>query len=109
MKNTVDLNLIEELSNLEYFVVKAAVNGQDFWKEWQEKYSRALISRIALRKLLKTKKLSYEDAKRYRAMLETYQEILSYLEGLKKLALDLKGFSGVMSSGLDDEDVDFDL
>lgn len=53
MKNTLDLNIMEEFSNLEYFVVKASVNSPEFWKEWQEKYSRALVSRIAVKKTSK--------------------------------------------------------
>ncbi|MCS6998985.1 MAG: hypothetical protein N2648_03745 [Aquificaceae bacterium] len=110
MKNTLDLNLVEEFSNLEYFVVKAPVSSQEFWKEWQEKYSRAFISRIAVKKLLKTRKLGYEEIKRYRALLEVYEEVVFYLENLKKLALNLRGVFEVNESPeFDDEDIDFDL
>ncbi len=110
MKNTLDLNLMEELSNLEYFIVKAPVNTQEFWKEWQEKYSRAFVSRIAVKKLLRTRKLSYEDIKRYKALLEVYEDIVFYLENIKRLALNLRGiFEANESSEFDDEDIDFDF
>ncbi|WPM31362.1 hypothetical protein IAE16_05950 [Hydrogenobacter sp. T-2] len=110
MKNTLDLNLMEELSNLEYFIVKAPVNTQEFWKEWQEKYSRAFVSRIAIKKLLRTRKLSYEDIKRYKALLEVYEDIVFYLENIKRLALNLRGiFETNGSPEFDDEDIDFDF
>ena len=110
MKNTLDLNLMEELSNLEYFIVKAPVNTQEFWKEWQEKYSRAFVSRIAIKKLLRTRKLSYEEIKRYKALLEVYEDIVFYLENIKRLALSLRGiFEASESPEFDDEDIDFDF
>ncbi len=110
MKNTLDLNLMEELSNLEYFIVKAPVNTQEFWKEWQEKYSRAFVSRIAIKKLLRTRKLSYEEIKRYKALLEVYEDIVFYLENIKRLALSLRGiFETSESPEFDDEDIDFDF
>ncbi len=110
MKNTLDLNLIEELSSLEFFIVKAPVSSQEFWKEWQEKYSRAFISRIAVKKLLKMKKLGYEEVKKYRVMLEVYEDIIFYLENLKKLALNLRGVLELNESPeFDDEDIDFDF
>lgn len=110
MKNTLDLNLMEELSNLEYFIVKAPVNTQEFWKEWQEKYSRAFVSRIAIKKLLRTRKLSYEEIKRYKALLEVYEDIVFYLENIKRLALNLRGiFEASESPEFDDEDIDFDF
>jgi hypothetical protein len=56
MKNPLDIQLLEELSNLEYFIVKAPLNSRDFWKEWQDKFSRAYMTRIAIKKLLRTKK-----------------------------------------------------
>lgn len=110
MKNTLDLNLMEEFSNLEYFVVKASVNSPEFWKEWQEKYSRALVSRIAVKKLLKTRRLTYEEIKRYKALLEVYEDLILYLESLKKLSLNLRGVFEVNESPeFDDEDIDFDF
>ncbi|MFN3471094.1 MAG: hypothetical protein ACK4ZR_00605 [Aquificaceae bacterium] len=110
MKNTLDLNLMEEFSNLEYFVVKAPVNSSEFWKEWQEKYSRALVSRIAVKKLLKTRKIAYEEIKKYKALLEVYEDLVMYLESLKRLALNLRGVFEVNESPeFDDGDMDFDF
>jgi hypothetical protein len=56
MKNPLDVQLLEELSNLEYFIVKAPLNSRDFWKEWQDKFSRAYMTRIAIKKLLRRQK-----------------------------------------------------
>ncbi|MCS7170734.1 MAG: hypothetical protein N3D14_05015 [Aquificaceae bacterium] len=110
MKNTLDLNLIEELSNLEFFIVKSPVSSQEFWKEWQEKYSRAFISKIAIKKLLKTKKLSYEDMVRYKTLLEIYEDVVFFLENLKRLALNLRGvFETNENPEFDDEDIDLDF
>ncbi|ADC89692.1 hypothetical protein Thal_1060 [Thermocrinis albus DSM 14484] len=110
MKNPVDVHLIEELSHLEYFIVKTPINASDFWKEWQEKFSRAYMSRIAVKKLLKNKRLAYEEAARYRSLLQTYEDVLMYLENLKNLALGLRGvFPTGHNVELDDEDIDLDF
>lgn len=111
MKNApLDVQLLEEMSNLEYFIVKSPVNTQDFWKEWQEKFSRAYMSRLAVKKLLKTKKLSYEDVSKYKAQINTYEDVLYYLETLKNIAMNLRGiFTSDQSVELDDEDIDLDF
>ncbi|MCX8076898.1 MAG: hypothetical protein N3C57_07690 [Aquificaceae bacterium] len=110
MKHTLDINLMEELSNIEYFIVKSPVNDKDFWREWQEKYSRAFMTRVAIKRLIRTRKLTYEDTKRYKAFLDVYEDIVFYLENLKRLALNLRGVFEVNESPeLDDEDIDFDL
>jgi hypothetical protein len=96
MKNPLDVQLLEELSNLEYFIVKAPLNSRDFWKEWQDKFSRAYMTRIAIKKLLRTRKTSYEEVSKYKSMLELYEDVLYYLELLKNLALQMRG---VYSSG----------
>ncbi|RMH80709.1 MAG: hypothetical protein D6674_03500 [Acidobacteria bacterium] len=109
MKNTLDITLMEELSNLEYFVVKAPVNTADFWREWQEKYSRAFMSKTAIKKILKTKKLNYEELKRYKALLKTYEDTVLYLENIKRLALSLRGvFDPEGTNDFNDESTDFD-
>ena len=110
MKFNIDTGLIEELSNLEYFIVKSPVNTPEFWKEWQEKYSRAFMSKVAVKKVLKTRKLSYEDIKRYKALLDTYQELVEYLENIKKLALSLRGiYELTEETDQNDEDIDLDF
>ncbi|MFN3599371.1 MAG: hypothetical protein ACK4VK_06530 [Aquificaceae bacterium] len=110
MKKTLDLNLMEEFANLEYFVVKAPVNSPDFWKEWQEKYSRAFLSRVAVKKLLKTRRLSIEELKRYKALLGVYEDLMIYFESLKRLALSLRGvFEANESQEFDDDDIDLEF
>ncbi len=110
MKFHLDTGLIEELSNLEYFIVKSPVNTPDFWKEWQEKYSRAFMSKVAVKKLLRTKRLGYEDIKRYRALLDTYQELVEYLENIKRLALSLRGiYEPSEEPDPTDDDIDLDF
>jgi hypothetical protein len=69
MKNPLDIQLLEEHTNLEYFIVKAPLNSRDFWKEWQDKFSRAYMIRIAIKKLLRTKKASYEEVSKYKSMI----------------------------------------
>ncbi|ADO44519.1 conserved hypothetical protein [Hydrogenobacter thermophilus TK-6] len=111
MKNTpLDVHLLEELSHLEYFIVKSPVNSPDFWKEWQEKFSRAYMSRIAVKKILKTKKPPYEEHSKYKAQILLYEDVLYYLETLKNIALNLRGiFTSDQNVELDDEDIDLDL
>ncbi|MCS7083886.1 MAG: hypothetical protein NZL90_02735 [Aquificaceae bacterium] len=94
MKKNPTFELLEELSNLEYFVVKTPVSHQGFWVEWQERYSRAFMSLIATKRALRLKKLSSEELKQYRALVSTYSDVLSYLDGLKRLALSLQGTFG---------------
>ena len=110
MKNPLDLQLLEELSNLEYYIVKTPINSKDFWKEWQEKFSRAYMARVATKKLLKSKKMSYEDISKYKSILTAYENILHYLEILKALALHLRGFYPAgQDVEFDDEDIDIDF
>ncbi|MEZ0361551.1 MAG: hypothetical protein ABWK04_06645 [Hydrogenobacter sp.] len=111
MKNIpLDVQLLEEVSNLEYFIVKSPVNSQDFWKEWQEKFSRAYMSRIAIKKLLKAKKLPYDELSKYKAQITLYEDVLYYLETLKNIAMSIRGiFMSDQNVELDDEDIDLDL
>jgi hypothetical protein len=110
MKNPLDIQLLEELSNLEYFIVKAPLNSRDFWKEWQDKFSRAYMTRIAIKKLLRTKKASYEEVSKYKSMIELYEDVLYYLELLKNLALQMRGvYSPEPYTEFDDEDIDLDF
>ncbi len=111
MKNTyIDTQILEELSNLEFFIVKNQVGTSEFWKEWQEKFSRAYMGKVAIKKLLKTKKFSYEDVSRYKTQLRVYDDVLVYLETLKNIAMSLKGITSFGSSPeFDDEDIDLDF
>jgi len=110
MKSALDVQLLEELSNLEYYIVKAPINSKDFWKEWQEKFSRVYMAKVAAKKLLKSKKMSYDDISKYKSILAVYEDILYYLEILKALALQLRGFYPTgQDVELDDEDIDIDF
>ncbi|MFN7065379.1 MAG: hypothetical protein ACK4OF_04450 [Aquificaceae bacterium] len=110
MKKALDLKLMEEFTNLESFIIKAPAFSQEFWKEWQEKYSRALISKIAIKKILRTDRLTTEEIKRYRGLLDMYEGLIAYFENLKRLALSLRGvYEHSESPGFDDEDIDFDF
>lgn len=111
MKNIqIDTQILEELSNLEFFIVKSQLGTSEFWKEWQEKFSRAYMGKVAIKKVLKVKKPSYEDVSRYKMQLKVYDDILLYLETLKNIAMSLKGIASFGSSPeFDDEDIDFDF
>ncbi len=110
MKGSIDVQLLEELSNLEYFIVKAPLNSKDFWKEWQEKFSRAYMTRVAIKKLLKNKKAAYEEVSKYRSMLDIYEDVLYYLELLKTIAFQIRGvYFSETNKEHDDEDIDLDF
>ncbi|WP_333784583.1 hypothetical protein [Thermocrinis sp.] len=110
MKSSIDVQLLEELSSLEYYIVKTPINSKDFWKEWQEKFSRVYMAKVAAKKLLKSKKMSYDEISKYKSILAVYEEILYYLEVLKALALQVRGFySAGQDIELDDEDIDIDF
>ncbi len=108
-KNTLDINLLEEMTQLEYFLVKKPMNSPEFWSEWQEKFGKATLARIALKKIAKSRKLSQEEYSKLRTMMRVYEEILIYLEQLKNTALSLKGAVSNFNVELDDEDIDLDF
>lgn len=111
MKNIyIDTQILEELSNLEFFIVKSQLGTSEFWKEWQEKFSRAYMGKVAIKKILRSKKLSYEEASKYKNQLKVYDDILLYLDTLKNIAMNLKGLTSFGSSPeFDDEDIDLDF
>ncbi|HIC96973.1 MAG TPA: hypothetical protein EYP11_01050 [Aquificaceae bacterium] len=111
MKNTsqLDMNLLEEMTQLEYFLVKKPISSPEFWVEWQEKYGKATLARIALRKISRTKRLSHEDYSKLRTLMGMYEDVLRYLESLKNIALNLRGMPGNMGVELDDDDMDLEL
>ncbi len=108
-KNNLDLNLLEEMTQLEYFLVKKPMTSPDFWGEWQEKYGKASIARVALKKIARTKKLSHEEYSRLRTLMSMYDEVLKYLEQLKNTALNVRGMPTNFNAELDDEDIDLDF
>ena len=107
--NSLDMNLLEEITQLEFFLVKKPLNSLEFWGEWQEKYGKATLAKIALKKIAKTRKLSHEEFAKLRTMMGVYDDVLKYLEQLKSAALSLKGVVGNFNVELDDEDIDLDF
>ncbi len=107
-----DLGMLEELSNLDVFIVKKPLNTPEFWTEWQEKVGRAYMSKIAIRKMMKLKKMNYEEYRKAKALIETYDEIIKYLEYVKNVALNAKGLHPSAPPNmefLDEDDMDLDF
>ncbi len=111
MKNTpFDMQILEELSNLEYFIVKSPVSSPEFWKEWQEKFSRAYMNKTAIKKLLRTKKLPYDEVSKHKSQMALYDDVLFYLETLKGIAMSIRGIASFDNTiEFDDEDIDLDF
>lgn len=111
MKNPepLDMNLLEEVSDLDFFIVRKPLSSPEFWVEWQEKYGRAVLAKVALKKIAKTKNLSHEEYTKLRAMVEVYEEIIRYLDHLKNTALNLRGILTNYNVETDDDDMDFDF
>jgi len=107
--NSLDMTLLEEITQLEFFLVKKPLNSAEFWGEWQEKYGKAILAKIALKKIAKTRKLSHEEFSKLRTMMGVYEDVLKYLEQLKNSALSLKGVAGNFNVEFDDEDIDLDF
>ncbi len=109
-QNSFDLNLLEETTQLEYFLIRKPMNSPEFWGEWQEKYGKAVLAKVALKKIGRTKRLSNEEYARLRTMMSVYDEIVKYLLQLKDTALHVRGVvTNYPNVELDDEDMDTDL
>lgn len=108
-RNSLDLTLLEEMTQLEYFLVKKPMNSPEFWGEWQEKFGKAYLAKIALKKISRSRKLSQDEYAKLRVMSKVYDDILNYLEQLKTTALSLKGAVSNFNVELDDEDIDLDF
>jgi len=107
--NSLDLSLLEEMTQLEYFLVKKPMNSPEFWADWQEKYGKASLAKIALKKIARTRKLSQEEYLRLKTMMAVYDDVLMYLEQLKNTALNVRGIVPNMEVEFDDEDIDLDF
>jgi len=93
-KNSVELELIRELSEIDFYNVSAPLNSKEFWKEWQEKFNRANLTRIALRNILREKRLNPKDYRRVKNLIKKYEDIINYLNALKLTALNARGSFG---------------
>jgi len=108
--NSFDLNLLEETTQLEYFLIRKPMNSPEFWGEWQEKYGKAVLAKVALKKIARTKKLSNDDYSKLRTMMGVYDEIIKYLQQLKDTALSVRGVvPNYPNVELDDEDLESDF
>ncbi|MDQ7083144.1 MAG: hypothetical protein Q9N34_09525 [Aquificota bacterium] len=77
--NKLDLTLLEEMTQLEYFLVKKPMTSPDFWGEWQEKYGKASTSKRSRpsEKIANTKrKLSHTRIQRVeRTLMSMYDDV----------------------------------
>ena len=111
MKKTdsIEMTLFEETTQLEYFLVKKPMTSPDFWAEWQEKFGKAVLAKLALKKIARTRKLSRDEYSKLKTMMGVYEDIIKYLEQLKNTALSLRGVVSNFNVELDDEDIDLDF
>ncbi len=110
-KSNFEMKLLQEISDLDFFVIRKPIASPEFWTEWQEKYGKAVISKIALKKILKTQKMDREKRAIVRASIQAYDEILMYLERLKTTAFHLRGIytGNTPNIETDEEDIDLDF
>ncbi len=109
-KPSLELQWLEEMSKLDSFVIKTPVNKQEFWAEWQEKYSKAKMGRIASIRMLRKKGLDAEQIRNLRDTLNFYDNVLDYLNEFRGIALNVRGFFFTTENfETDDEDIDFDF
>jgi len=90
-RSNVEIKLLQEISDLDFFVIRKPIASPEFWTEWQEKYGKAVISKVALKKILKTNKMDKEQRASIKAAIQAYDEILKYLEKIKITAFHLRG------------------
>ncbi|AAC06699.1 hypothetical protein [Aquifex aeolicus] len=93
-KNNLELELIRELSEIDFYNISAPLNSKEFWKEWQEKFNRANLTRIALRNILRNKRLSPKEYRKVKNSIKKYEDIINYLNALKLTALNARGSFG---------------
>lgn len=101
-----EIELIKELSNLDYYNIKTPFTSKDFWKEWQEKFNKANLTKIALRNIMRTQKLSRKDYLRVKNLLKKYEDIIYYLNSLKATALSARGYMGSYYIEFEEDDED---
>ncbi|NPA32663.1 MAG: hypothetical protein GXO04_03450 [Aquificae bacterium] len=89
-----EAEILRELSELDFYTISAPLNTKEFWSEWQEKYTRASLTRIALRNIARSRRLSRKELFRVRNLLRKYDDIIAYLNNLKLTALSARGYGG---------------
>ncbi len=109
-KSNFEMRFLQEISDLDFFIIRKPIASPEFWSEWQEKYGKAVISKIALKKLLKFQKLDKEEVLKIKTSIKAYEEIIEYLERLKHTAFHLRGiYTGNTPNIETDEDIDIDF
>ncbi len=102
---SLELELLSELDELNYYAISSPITSKEFWKEWQEKYSKANLVLIGLRDILRSRRLRKKDYLRAKSLIMKYEDIIKYLESLKDAALSARGyFGGYYIEFEDDED-----
>ncbi len=109
-KSNFEMKFLQEISDLDFFIIRKPIASPEFWSEWQEKYGKAVISKIALKKLLKSQKLDKKEMLKIKTSIKSYEEIIEYLERLKYTAFHLRGiYTGNTPNIETDEDMDIDF
>jgi len=105
-KNNLELDLIRELSEIDFYNVSAPLNSKEFWKEWQEKFNKANLTRIALRNILRERRLNGREYRRVKNLIKKYEDIINYLNALKVTALNARGSFGGYFIEFDEDEED---
>ncbi len=109
-KSDMEMKFLQEISDLDFFIIRKPIASPEFWTEWQEKYGKAVISKIALKKLLKSHKLEKSEILKIKTSIKAYEDIIDYLEKLKQTAFNLRGiYTGNTPNIETDEDMDIDF
>lgn len=103
---SLELELLNQLEELNYYHIHTPINSKDFWKEWQEKYSKANLILIGLRDILRSKHLRKKDYLKARSLVKKYEDIVKYLESLKNAALSTRGYFGGYYIEFEEDDDD---
>lgn len=101
---SLELELLGQLEELNYYTISTPITSKDFWKEWQEKYSKANLVLIGLRDILRSKRLRKKDYLRAKSLVRKYEDIVKYLESLKNTALNVRGYFSGYHIELEEDD-----
>ncbi len=91
---SLELELLGQLEELNYYTISSPLTSKEFWKEWQEKYSKANLILIGLRDILRSRRLRKKDYLKAKSLVRKYEDIVKYLESLKNAALSARGYFG---------------
>lgn len=103
---SLELELLSQLEELGYYIISTPITSKEFWKEWQEKYSKANLVLIGLKDILRSRRLRRKDYQKAKSLVMKYEDIVKYLESLKKAALNAKGYFGYYIEFEEDDEED---